>query len=111
MLNSYNQDNIIAIRNRTKDLQNVNTRNVTSLMKNILSKKSKCTLQDEKLRLLRIKLDSTIESFNATYKELVTLEIKAMNLNIAAEAIKERDDLVNRIYETVMKEVNKEICK
>ncbi|MEW6063530.1 MAG: hypothetical protein AB1571_04140 [Nanoarchaeota archaeon] len=111
MLNTHKNKNVIPLKPLKKYSKEVDTRQITSLMNTILDKKSENNVDNEILKNTREKLDSIIESFNTTYKELVTIEIKTMNLNIAADAIKSRDDLVDRIYDTVIEEINHQICK
>lgn len=96
--------------NNNTHINEVDTRHISLLMNSILSQKSSNTINDERITALRNKLDSIINSFNITYKELVGAEVKILNIKIAAEAINERNDLINKIHAVVMKELNQSIC-
>lgn len=111
MLNSNDNNKIRDINEKRIDTNNVDTRLLTQILNEIKERKAKTTLQDRNIKLLHQKLDYITFSFSASYRELVSVEIKTMNLNVAAEAIKDRDDLVNEIYKTVMNEFNQKICQ
>ena len=84
----------------------IDTREIKSLMNQVISIQNQTQLEDSKIKLLRIRLDSIIESFNTTYNEMLRHEIRILNLKIAAESIEERNDFINQIYEVAIKELS-----
>lgn len=97
----------LSKNNKTKIKSNeIDTREIKSLMNQIISIQNQTQLEDSKLKLLRIRLDSIIESFNTTYNEMLRHEIRILNLKIASESIEERNDFINQIYEVAIKELS-----
>ena len=92
-------------KNKNHKPKEIDTREITSIINQVLSMKSENNLDDSRLKLLRTRLDTIIESFNTTYKEILRHEIRILNLKIAAEAIEERNDFINQIYEVAIKEL------
>ena len=105
MLNSRNNQKVVPIYAKETKATSINTQRITSIMNEIKNKNSNYKLNNAKLTILHSTMEQIIENFNTTYRELVTTEIKIMNLNIAAEAINSRDNLVDNIYDTVMREI------
>ena len=99
------------INNTTEEIEPTNKRNITTLMEAISSNNAKCTINNPKLKVLHLQIDRIMLDYKQIYRDLISTEIKSSNLNIAAEAIKERNDLVESIYSTVKEEITIQASK
>lgn len=102
---------IKLINNTTEENEPTNKRSITTLMEAISSNNAKCTINNPKLKVLHMQIDRIMLDYKQIYRGLITTEIKSNNLNIAAEAIKERNDLIESIYSTVKTEMAKQVSK
>lgn len=102
---------IKLINDQTGENKPYNRKSITELLDIIKTKNTESTINDQKLRLLRLQIDRVALNYKQLYRGLIETEIKSNNLNIAAEAIKERNDLVESIYNTVREEVSKQVSK
>ena len=103
--------NVKLIKNETENSYIENQKSITTLLEYIKEKNTQCTINNSKLRMVHRQIDRITLDFKQIYEGLIRLEIKSSNLNIAAEAIQDRNNLVERIYSTVADEVNRQMSK
>ena len=102
---------IKLINNTTEENERTNRSSITTLMEAISTNNAKCTINNPKLKVLHLQIDRIMLDYKQIYRGLISTEIKSNNLNIAAEAIKERNDLIENIYNTVKSEMAKQVSK
>lgn len=110
MINNQKDKKVIDINSKRINHPVVDTQSITALLKKIANGQTSKRLEDRRLKQISSELDLIINSFNETYKELISNEIRIFNLSIAANSVYERDQMVDNIYKTVIQEVQESIC-
>jgi hypothetical protein len=105
MLN-LKETNLLNFNDRRPDRKDVvNSHALTELFNKIETDPRQVQSPDNRILALRDRVNAVTQNFHLAYKEMIGQEMRIINLNIAADSIKDRDDLVEQIYNTVIKEV------
>lgn len=111
MLQTNNNKKIIPLEKQVNESLEVDTQTLTVLLSGLKqSLNYQNDIETPMLKHLRNNRRYLIKAFEDCYKDLIRAEVKIMNLSVAAESIKTRNDMINDIYHTVISEMGHQIC-
>jgi hypothetical protein len=109
MIKKDKSNTLKLIKSTKPNIPEVNTSSITCIMNSLSASKGNVQSGDLRIIEMRAQLDSIIDSFQMTYRQLVTHEVKLLNLDIAADNIVKRNEMVDDIYQTVTGEIERQI--
>lgn len=112
MQNIKKETTVVSIAKQNKQSLEVDTQTLTALLSGLNQSLNYTNeIKNPVLTHLRNKRKYLINAFQDSYKELITTEVKIMNLSVAAESIKTRNDMIDGVYTSVMNEINHPVCR